>query len=79
VAHGVADLEELMMKLCNEHAALKAQGIELVVWGPDAESNTVMARMADYTPERAQALQDKYGGSSWITVKPWVGPRPRRV
>jgi hypothetical protein len=33
----------LTMKLRDEHPALKAQGIELVTWGADAESKTESA------------------------------------
>ena len=79
MAHSLADLKKLTLKLADERPLLKTQGIELVAWGPDAESRTVIARIADYSAERAQALQEQYGGSSWITVEPWVGPLPRRM
>jgi hypothetical protein len=78
VAYDLAELERITRKLADDHSSLKSQGIDLIAWGPDARSNTVVVRIADYTVEHAQALQDGYGGPCWVTVKPWIGGLPRR-
>lgn len=79
MAHDLAELDRITRKLCDEQSSLKSHGTDLIQLGPDAASNTVVVRIANYTVEHARALQDQYGGPSRVTVKPWTGGLPRRV
>lgn len=76
VAHSLQDLQNLTMKLNDDQDSLRAQGINLVMWGPaaDPSSDTVSAQITDYTAAAATSLQNQYGGAGWISVQPWTGP-----
>src|SRR6266498_2939736 len=79
VAHSFANLEALTMKLFAHQAALKSNGVDMVSWGPDIASNTVVVKLANYTSTAVQSLHRQYGGKSWLTVVPTHGPLPRRT
>ncbi len=74
VAHSWTDLDNRTMKLATDENNLQAQGVNIVQWGPDASSNTVLVKLANYTSAAADSLRDAYGGPGWITVQPWTGP-----
>lgn len=79
VAHSFASLEALTMRLFADEKSLKNNGIDMVSWGPDIASNTVMVKIANYTSSAAQSLERQYGGTSWLTVAPAQKHLPTRT
>lgn len=61
VTRSLARLEAITERLASDRDSLAAQGIELVAWSPDVESNTVSIRIARYSETAIDALTQSYG------------------
>jgi hypothetical protein len=62
-------LDALSKRVSESWHSMKKDGVKALVWGPDPASNTVEVEIADYTPERARLVKDRFGHENVTVVQ----------
>lgn len=61
-----SDLAALHAEVSEQQARLKAQGINIVTWGPDAGAGRERLTVQDLTPEKVATLQRYFGADDIV-------------
>jgi hypothetical protein len=78
VAHTLADLDELTLRISDDADTLASAGVRLVTWGADARSSKVRVSVTDFSTQVARVVTERYG-DDWVDVVPWEGSLPKPV